>query len=86
MKRNCLIKLKYKSIHSVRRKILKNYFNGNNALYYYECPLCLDFHLTKKGNGFKPKRHEVYSFFKLTPSNEKIDKRMSLMLRSIKKT
>lgn len=47
-KRKCIEKRSYGTLNKVEKAIVSNYINGGNALGWYECQTCLDFHLTKK--------------------------------------
>ena len=48
-KRKCLEKRCYATLDAAYAQVVKNYIKEKDALSVYECPVCLDFHLTKQG-------------------------------------
>ena len=48
MKKTCTTKLTFTTLDKVFNRILYNYKHDLDSLGYYECPSCLDFHLTSK--------------------------------------
>lgn len=44
----CIEKVGYYTIRGVERGIIYNYLRNRPVYSYYECPICLSFHLTKK--------------------------------------
>lgn len=47
-KNKCANKKAYNLVSKIKKQIKKTYFNNGVMLRYYECPTCLDFHLTSK--------------------------------------
>lgn len=47
-KNKCANKKAYNLVSTIKKQIEKTYLNHGVMLRYYECPTCLDFHLTSK--------------------------------------
>lgn len=53
-KNKCANKKAFNTIDKCNKAIRRSYVQGNVMLRYYECPTCLDFHLTSKNVDPRP--------------------------------
>ena len=89
-KRKCIEKKSYNHLSKVYNVILNNWIQNRDAIGWYECPVCLDFHVTKKQDNrnqkLKERCRKAYlrnHFPKREPVHVLLEKRKRQMVQSL---
>ncbi len=60
-KRRCIEKKAFLTLAGVEKQLVWNWVNNWNSLGWYECPICLHFHLTKKNGDMRSIKVKIQS-------------------------